>query len=479
MKKGRLICLLLTICMLMTTLGGCDLLDTLKNMISPKENPGYSTVVPVYTDDKQLEIMAYWSPPITEQQYQWMKDCGMTAVIVDRKYDAYTGVNSRRILQMCEELGLDVYFVLDKFYGAEQLKPYESFVQYSSFAGFYIDEPYTKSHLDNVADQARGIYEMSPNLRHILNITCEVVLASDDLLWAYPSKEALDAAIANGDFFTTYEDYTNYAMDVVLKPNSNVMLTATNYPMVDYRTETLRETWLNTLGKCQTISSAAGSTMLQFVQSAGHKNGNNEFFLRQPTEADVRWLRYTTLAYGGEGFMDFVYTSLSDGGEVREGCYGPIYWTDVNDYNTYYRTDVWYSIQKVNKELNSFDHVLLSFDWQGVLCHNVKNDPSVKPVFDNAVGKLSEHKRLEKIKSTGDLLIGCFKDENDYDGFLVVNFTETVNNSRVRNEVSITFDYATKALVYINGQEKLVTLKNHTFTHTMLPGEGFFIIPIA
>lgn len=477
MNKRKLICLLLAICMMMSTMAGCELFDSMMELFVPKENPGYSTVVPVYTDDKQLEMMAYWSPPITEQQYQWMKDCGMTAVIVDRKYDAYSGANARRILQMCEDLGLKAYFVLDKFYGAEQLKPYESFVEYSSFGGFYIDEPYTKTHLQNVADQARGIYELSPNLRHICNITMSV--ANGNLEWAYPSKEEYEAAVARGDFFDTYEEYTTYVLDVVLKPNSNVILTATNYPMVDGKKTTLLDNWLDALGKCQTISSASGNPMLQFVQVSGHKNGNGENYYRQPTEADLRWLRYTILAYGGSGFMEFVYTSLATGGEIREGCYGPIYWTDVNDYNSYYRTDVWYALQKVNKELNSFDHVILSFDWQGVLCHNVKNDPSVAPVLENAVGKLNEHKRIEKVKSTGDLLIGCFKDENDYDGFMVVNFTETANNSRIRNEVSITFDYATKALVYINGQEKLVTLKNHTFTHTMLPGQGFFIIPIA
>ena len=76
MAIRRIGLLLIATCVLLSSFSGCALLN------ATKQNPGYSTVVPIYTDDKQLEIMAYWSPPINEQQYTWLKECGITAVVV-------------------------------------------------------------------------------------------------------------------------------------------------------------------------------------------------------------------------------------------------------------------------------------------------------------------------------------------------------------------------------------------------------------
>ena len=478
MQKREWISLLSAVCVTLSCFGGCLYAGGSND---PKENPGYSTVVPVYTDDKQMEIMAFWSPPITQQQYTWMKDCGITSVVVDWKYDGNTGVNRRKILSMCNELGIDVYFSLDRFQDGTKIKTFESFLQYDSFAGFYCDEPVSKTHIDNVADQAKKAYMLDPELQVILNMVPEYSSNGKGYEWIYTGYGDYNAAVAKGDFFANYEEYVLYVQDVVLNPYSNAVVTATNYPLAepDRYEITLDNTWLNTLGLSKQIAVESGRDMLQFIATTGYHSGGFDWYHRQPTEADIRWMSYTALAYGAIGIMEFVYTTVGEGPEFDADHHGAIWWKDINDYNSYYRTDVWYAAQRVHKELQSFDHVLLSFDWQGVLCHNVTNDPSVTPVFQDAIGKLEGHKRIEKIDSTGDLLIGCFMDDKDYDGFMVVNFTETAYNSRIRNEVSITFDYAKKALVYISGQEQLVELKNHTFTYTLLPGQGFFIIPVA
>lgn len=477
----RIALLLIAACVLLSSFSGCALLEYYGNLRDSKENPGYSTVVPVYTDDKQLEIMAYWSPPINEQQYTWMKECGITAVVVDWKYNGNTGSNRKRILQMCEELGINVYFSLDRFQDGAVVETFESFLEYSSFAGFYCDEPVSRTHIDNVADQAKEAYALSYDLQVICNMVPEYSAYGVGYEWIYTQWGGYEQAVASGDFFADYVAYVTYVQEMLLKPYSNAVVTATNYPLADYDRYriTLDNTWLNTLGMTKQIALESGRDMLQFIATSGYHSGGFDWYHRQPTEADIRWMSYTTLAYGGRGIMEFVYTTVGEGPEFDADDHGAIWWKDINNYNTYYRTDIWYSAQKVHQELSRFDHVLLSFGWQGVLCHNITNDPSVTPVFESAVGKVEEHKRLEKVDSTADLLIGCFRDENEYDGFLVVNFTETAHNSRLRNTVSITFDYAKKALVYIKGEEQLVELTNHTFTHTLLPGEGFFIIPIA
>ena len=147
----RKIALILSIVLLLGCFAGCEQEISKKN----KVNPGYSTEVPTYPDDKQLEIMAFWSPPIKEEHYTWMKECGITAVLVDNKFDAQSGSNRRKILQMCTELEIDVFFPMSRDQSGAAIKDYERWLEYPSFAGFYCDEPITKGHIDNIADQAK------------------------------------------------------------------------------------------------------------------------------------------------------------------------------------------------------------------------------------------------------------------------------------------------------------------------------------
>lgn len=470
MKK---ICFLMVLLLLLSCFSGCGQ--------AKKVNPGYPTEIPAYNDDKQLDVVAFWSPPVNDEHYTWMKECGITAVVVDNKYGAESGTVKKKILSMCDELGIDVYFTLNRFQNGEAIREYEQWLTYASFAGFYCDEPVSKTHIDNVADQAKEAYALSPRLRVILNMLPEYSPYGVGYDWIYSEFGGYQEAVDNGEFFASYEAYVAYVQEKLLIPYDNAVVTATNYPLADYELHeiTLDNSWLDTLGRSKQSTQNSGREMWQYIATTAYHSGGLDYYHRQPTEADIRWMTYAALAYGATGIMEFVYTTVGAGAEFDEDDHGAIWWTDQNDLSGYYRTDVWYSAQKVHQELFKFDHVLLSFDWTGVLCHNVTDDPSVTPVFENAVGKLENHKRIEKIEGTGDLLIGCFEDQNQYDGFLVVNFTETAHNSHLRNTVSITFDYATKALVYVRGEQQFVELENHTYTCTLFPGEAVFMIPVA
>ena len=73
--------------------------------------------------------------------------------------------------------------------------------------------------------------------------------------------------------------------------------------------------------------------------------------------------------------------------------------------------------------------------------------------------------------------MGLFTDENGYDGFMLVNFADTVNNRE--NTVTLQFRGATRAVVYIQGEKQVVDLADGTYTVTLQPGEGQFIIPLS
>lgn len=485
MKFKRITHLVMVVCLLLSCFSGCQLLGDITGSTNPtelEEIPNYSNVVPVYTDDKQLELMIFWMPPIEEQQYIWMKEYGVTAVLVDGQYHSADPVNRKKILDMCEELGMDVYFCMDRERDGSEILDYAQYLEYSCFAGFYCDEPILKYQIDNVAGQAKNVQKLSPRLRMICNMLGNYADDPNGYRWLFETEGAFLAAVASGQIFDNYAAYVQYMQDAVLSVYDNTVVSATNYPLADPEKDygyTLVDTWLETLGKSQLAAQTVGHDMWQFIATTAYHSGGGGFYHRQPTEADIRWMSYMALAYGAKGIEEFVYKSISGGVEFDADDHGPIWWTNQEDFSTYYRTEMWYAGQAVHQELYKFDHVLLSFDWQGVICHNETNDPNVLPVFRKAVGRLSGHKRIDKIDGTGDLVIGCFQDSNEYDGFLVVNFTETANNNQETNEVSITFKYATKALVYIKGEEQLVDLTDGVFTHTLLPGEAFFIIPVA
>ena len=71
----------------------------------------------------------------------------------------------------------------------------------------------------------------------------------------------------------------------------------------------------------------------------------------------------------------------------------------------------------------------------------------------------------------------CMKDEDGYDGFMIVNVTDPGKN--LSESVTVTFKKASKAIVYVEGEEQTVELENGTYTFDLSSGEGVFVIPIV
>ena len=151
----------------------------------------------------------------------------------------------------------------------------------------------------------------------------------------------------------------------------------------------------------------------------------------------------------------------------------------MDDWSTYYKTETWDYVQNLNSELKCFDNVLLSFDWQGVMKSVGKEATTTagKNCFPNAKNWLRSHDGIKSFTSTEDAILGVFKDENGYDGFMLVNFSDPFYNKE--NTVTLELRGATRAVVYIQGESQIVDLSDGTYTATLQPGEGHFIIPLG
>ena len=93
----------------------------------------------------------------------------------------------------------------------------------------------------------------------------------------------------------------------------------------------------------------------------------------------------------------------------------------------------------------------------------------------NVTGNSTSHERIKNVKNSEDTVIGYFRDQNGNDGFMVNNFTEPSYGKR--DNVSITFENATKAVVIFEGEKKTADLSDGTLALSLAGGAAAFVIP--
>ena len=119
-------------------------------------------------------------------------------------------------------------------------------------------------------------------------------------------------------------------------------------------------------------------------------------------------------------------------------------------------------VKNANEEIKKFDHVFLDYDWIETLDATVNNDTN---------GTITSWTQ------TTDVLIGCMYDKKkQLDGYWLINASNpSEKNSK---EVGVAFKAATRALVFVDGEQSLITLENGIYQTTLKEGEGQFVIPI-
>jgi hypothetical protein len=452
--------------------------------------PGtYPSALPSYEarrDDLVLPLYAFWSPPITEEQYRWMAECGYNGVIIDNKYDAVNPDVMYTAVEYCGLFGLDAYIARQRE-GTGFMSTLGNLVGLSAFKGVYCDEPLIRSHVANMGVQADGLLALGENYTYLGNLVTDVITGG--LEWYNPN-------LTDEDFYGDFDEYADDFVDKVLSKQKRKILSATSaYPLLLDKREhgvSYMTGWLAGLGKQSTAAKRFGADFYSFINVNSFHNGGPVNFRRRPNGAELRWQSYAALAYGARGIEEWAYMSIGGGGEIYpETDWSLINYTDFDDYSTYFRTETYYSAQAVHEELSSYDHVLLSFDWQGVMLNQATESSETQMCFSEAAaagGVLESNRRIAGMTGTGDYIVGCFLDKNNYDGFMIVNFDETrifaddgtdAGQNTAKNRVKLTFKEATKAVVYTEGVKSVVNLSNGVYECELEPGEGRFVIPVA
>lgn len=193
------------------------------------------------------------------------------------------------------------------------------------------------------------------------------------------------------------------------------------------------------------------------------------------TKADIGFQMYSGLAYGVKQFGYFTYwLHWGTPDPTAETFYDAMVMPPEKSGKPGVKTDCYYAVQAMNQEIDKFDHVMMKFDWQGTMavCPEGKTKSMV-------LSKIADYKneRVKNVSVSEETIVGCLKDKEGYDGYMIVNATEPSEGKT--DKVTISFYKATKALAYIHGEEQTITLEDGSYTFEIGAGEGVFVIPLV
>lgn len=507
---------LLLIGMLAVLLIGCMQQNGESEKESETDNLVVQEGVPSYEDDTQIEIGAYagprvlkyhfnngaygagskdpeggWEGWLTEEAFQDYIDCGFTYVMpeYDGLYDVKTNGATREAAYTFEESDLYAYMEMaekmnlpvvigasiltsmtntEDYRLTEDVKLYlaemvENLSKYKMFKGFTLrDEPnieYAKS-FKAVYDYMK---ELNPDL---YQYTAFLPIHSGD-----PTRFSRNY---NGDLEAAYLEYIEAFSD------ATDGFVYDHYPLiVNPTTEitSISEAWYQNLRLVAEHALENDYDAGIVLQSCayGPEGGENTQEHRRAitTKADAAYQVYTSLAYGMKNITWFTYWEHWMN-STNEEFYSAMVNYPKEAGGEPIKTDAYYAVKEINEEIKKFDHVFLKFDWEGTMA--VTREGAEVSIPMTYVGDY-QSPRIKEVKATDEAIIGCMKDEDGYDGFMIVNATDPGLNKS--NSVTVTFKQTSKALIYVNGEEQTVDLKDGSYTFELEAGEGVFVIPIV
>lgn len=464
---------LLVACTLMVSLAACG--KTEKRVETDLQ---VTAGTPKYADDKQIEMTAYcgpraegyrywngvlgehpddpkegWPGWITKKDFQDYIDCGFTYLMSEydgRYVDDFEGSDLEKYMNLAEEMKIPVLAYLDKIVSqsssldyriSDETKSYFSQMvkdlsKYKMFKGFTLRDEPTIQMAKAYAAVKDYLTELKPDVYFFTSLL--PIYAQD--LSVYTQEKTDDREAAYEEYVSTYSDLTgNFIYDsypLISDPAQGTSVDTTWYQNLRIVAEDAKEKGYEPGITIQ--SSAFGAYGAE--QTSRHKRAIT-------SKADISFQLYSALAYGFKHINYFTYWQHWSPNETED------FYTAMIDYpkdgsTKAVKTDAYYAVKDANAEVKKFDHVLMNYTWEGTMAVTADNEA----------------------------IIGCMKDSDGYDGYLLVNAKDPGQN--ITNKVSLKFLKASKAIVYVKGEEKTIDLSDGRCSFTLESGDGVFIIPI-
>lgn len=368
-------------------------------------------------DGNVMPILGYWNAPgnasYQGQFFPEMKNDDYFASVADAGINLIIQANDdaksnddvvERTLDYCDKYDIGYYVTDRRMFDAdmlcnkkELLQRTEGYAQHKSFAGYYLkDEPNREKGQDVTVNSAlKGFYEVANELE--MNIHTYVTL--------FP----YEIGQFNQDPENKYPVYVKTVFE------------NTQAPFVMYDIYPLREdayggfgyeAFYKQLSLIRQASIEMNKAWVPYVSVSDEDNPGQEpdiFYYRMPTEGELSWQVNQYLAFGAKGISYFPMNSpLSFYDEVAQGDTVAMFDWKGN------KTEVYYYVKEVNKQIHAIDEYLINATSHGVIFHG-----DIKHTDDAGKDYLLHNEALtgesfrELTSIDGDnATVGCF----DYKG---------------------------------------------------------------
>lgn len=446
-----------------------------------------ATGTPEYVDDKAMGFIGYAMPvykegddAYNEESIKKIKEAGFTGMFID----SWSGPKMNtpefsKLLGLFDKYELDAYLTLnngwqnrgngthapDSTYDYTWKKLESITVDYSVFDCFkgvnIFDEPggVNGNSFNEAVNDFNFIESQYEYWKTMWDENSENYIFSKGDYTDY-----LFFVNGCGDFNNVYKPLTQR-----IYPNLANKHVSYDYYFMDYDTRNdkafFQDMNLFHLGNYATSAKELNAPLWVYTETystqAGTKRGDKGLFNRE----DILFQNNLYMTFGCKNIEYFVYGTAAGYIGLTNSMGG-----ETATYNI---------VKTINEEISAWDHIFLGFDWQGTIpVVGTKNTQGAPSDFENFVnGALESSPRIDKVQATRNTLIGCFKDDKNFDGFYVTNYSDPFYGRS--DEISITFKKATKAIECYNGQVTEIELENGLYSKTLNAGEGVFIIPIV
>lgn len=412
---------------------------------------------------------------ITDEGFKDYADAGLNYVMSE--YDANYG--SRTLptyMELAEKYGIDVYVhsntltsllrnrdeltTENKTWISNMIRDLQ---QYESFKGLQMADEPSLAQVPKFVKTAKYINQVAPNTGMFVSGFPSYGFATNKT--EYPEyMKSLGSAMKG----FTYDFYPFWR---VLQPNAegNVI----EEPKSKW---SMRGDWFYNLELAAQTAKGLYDTGITVQTHGANDNtktsGGLYSHYRDIKKEEVSFQVYSALAYGMKRITYYTYWEHYAQSDETDFTSAMVMWEDPTDPKSKaVKTDTYYGVQAVNREILKFDHVFLNFNWQGTMEYKGADNDKVLAYRNSDYTS----PRVASLTGTNDVIVGCLRDQNAYDGFMMVNATDPVDE--LTAEGTITFRDATHAIVYVHGEPTTVSLTNGAYHYNLASGEGIFVIP--
>ncbi len=413
-------------------------------------------------NDVSMDIFAYY-PDNTENGMKLAKEAGITDFLLTRNGEYITTAPDKvqATIEMAAKYGIKSFpftgHIIDSDAGLMRENAPWLYDNDNISGIYYYDEP---------------LMDQIPKLKERIEFFEENFPGKTYLVALHPST-VVDNIVWNSD--ANYEEYV-YTVCTELLDNlsedSRKILMADCYPLIYERGEySIKPSHLYNLMELAVQAKDHGAEANLAIQTLWHTVGNGSMEYPQPTVNSIRMQAYSLLSFGYKNYTLYCYDTRPDVPNMEENIMGMV--------ENGEKTPVYDAVKQVNQEILSYDHVYLSFDWDGIIPVVPTNDERANygqlKSFGKYVLSAEDTKVLTSIDSDNNIICGVMSDEAGNEGYALTNYTNPWNGKTAL--VDMTFDDCNKAIVYINGEKSVVDLTNGVLELELAPCDGAFVIP--